>query len=272
MGVRLTGELSGWTAPKDVILKLLGILTTSGGTNRVIEYFGPGTRSLSCTGKATITNMGAELGATSSIFPYDGRMATYLQATGRGELADLAGQALDLLTVDEEVNETPARFYQEVIEIDLSELEPHVVGPHRPDLARPISEMAAAVEANDYPNKLSAALIGSCTNSSYEDVSRAADVAAQAAARGARAVTPLLVTPGSETVRATIERDGQLGVLESIGATVLANACGPCIGQWRRREAGPTGAGRSRSIRSSRPSTATSPAATTATPAHIRFS
>ncbi len=241
VGVRLTGELSGWTAPKDVILKLLGILTTSGGTNRVIEYFGSGTRSLSCTGKATITNMGAELGATSSVFPYDARMATYLRATDRGELANLAGQAVDLLTADDEVDAAPARFYEEVIEIDLAQLEPHVVGPHRPDLARPISEMAAAVEAGGYPNQLSAALIGSCTNSSYEDVSRAADIAGQAAARGARAATPLLVTPGSETVRATIERDGQLGVLESIGATVLANACGPCIGQWRRREAGTGG-------------------------------
>ena len=236
LGVRLTGQLGGWTAPKDVILKLLGILTTSGGTNRVIEYFGPGTGSLSCTGRATITNMGAELGATSSIFPYDRRMATYLRATDRGDLASLADHAVDLVTADEETDREPAQFYEDVIEIDLTDLEPHVVGPHRPDLARPISELAADVEVNGYPDKLSAALIGSCTNSSYEDVSRAANIAAQAAAHGVTAASPLLVTPGSEAVRATIERDGQLGILESIGATVLANACGPCIGQWRRQE------------------------------------
>ncbi len=244
LGVRLTGELSGWSAPKDVILKVLGILTTSGGTNRVIEYFGPGALTLSCTGKATITNMGAELGATTSVFPYDVKMGRYLRATERAELADLADESIDLVTADGEIEQDPKRYYERVIEINLSELEPHIVGPHRPDLARPISAMAAAVKENGYPDKISAALIGSCTNSSYEDVTRAADVATQATEQGASVATPLLVTPGSEMVRATIERDGQLGSLEALGGTVLANACGPCIGQWRRTDtSGPSGTG-----------------------------
>ena len=234
IGVRLTGELSGWTAPKDVILYLCGLLTVQGGTNRVIEYFGPGTGSISCTGKATINNMGAELGATTSIFPYDSRMEIYLRATGRGALADLANANRHLLTPDAEVEANPERYFDRVIEIDLSALEPHVVGPHTPDLARPVSRMAEAVAREGYPEALSAALIGSCTNSSYEDISRTADVARQAAAHGVKAKTRLLVTPGSEQVRATIERDGQMKALQEVDALVLANACGPCIGQWSR--------------------------------------
>ena len=234
IGVRLTGELGGWTAPKDVILKLAGILTVSGGTNAVIEYFGPGAATISATGKGTITNMGAELGATTSIFPYDEHMAVYLRASERSAIADLADAHRELLKADPEVEADPERFFDRIIEIDLSTLEPHVVGPHTPDLARPISEMAAAVASEGYPDDISAALIGSCTNSSYEDVSRTADVARQAEAHGVKAATQLLVTPGSEAVHATIQRDGQMQQLEQIGATVLANACGPCIGQWRR--------------------------------------
>jgi aconitate hydratase len=234
VGVRLTGELSGWAAPKDVILKVCGILTVQGGTNRVVEYFGPGTRSLSCTGKGTITNMGAELGATTSIFPYDERMARYLKATGREELADLADRHQELLRADPEVEANPERFFDEIVEIDLGTLEPHIVGPHTPDLARPVSQMAADVRENGYPAELSSCLIGSCTNSSYEDLSRAADVARQATANGARATTTLWVTPGSEQIHQTIRRDGQLDELAAIGGMVLANACGPCIGQWKR--------------------------------------
>ncbi|MBI3697479.1 MAG: aconitate hydratase [Acidobacteria bacterium] len=236
IGVRLTGELSGWTAPKDVILYLCGVLTVKGGTNRVIEYFGPGTRAISCTGKATITNMGAELGATTSIFPYDDRMAAYLRATRRAALAELAEQYPDLVAADPDVEEHPEKYFERVVEIDLSKLEPHIVGPHTPDLARPVSRLAADVAANKYPDRISVALVGSCTNSSYEDISRAADVAEQARAHGARMKVPFLVTPGSEQIRSTIERDGQMASLEAIGATVLANACGPCIGQWKRQE------------------------------------
>ena len=234
IGVRLTGSLNGWTAPKDVILKLAGILTVSGGTNAVVEYFGPGTAAISATGKGTICNMGAELGATTSIFPYDERMATYLRASDREALGDLADRYRHLLTADPEVEDDPARYFDRVIEIDLDTLEPHVVGPHTPDLARPISEMAAAVIKENYPDHLSAALIGSCTNSSYEDISRAASVARQAAAHGIKDAVYLLVTPGSEAVHATIQRDGQMAELEAAGAQVMANACGPCIGQWRR--------------------------------------
>jgi len=236
IGVRLTGALNGWTAPKDVILKVLGILTVKGGTNRVIEYFGPGVRSISCTGKATITNMGAELGATTSIFPFDDRMEAYLRATDRGALADLAWKHAALLEADRDVEQDAALYYERVIDIDLSTLEPHLVGPHTPDLARPISEVARAVRDNGYPDRVAVALIGSCTNSSYEDIGRAADVARQAAEQGARMAAPLLVTPGSDQIYATIERDGQMAALEAVGATVLANACGPCIGQWRRDE------------------------------------
>jgi aconitate hydratase len=236
VGVKLTGSLQGWAAPKDVILKLLGILTVKGGTNRIVEYFGPGTESISTTGKATITNMGAELGATTSIFPYDRRAKTYLDATQRARIATLAEANRDLLTADSEVAEDPKRFFDLVIEIDLDTLEPHIVGPFSPDLARPVSQMSADVKANDYPDNLTAALIGSCTNSSYEDLTRAADVAEQALAAGAKTKSTLWVTPGSEQVEATIERDGQMATLDRLGATVLANACGPCIGQWHRED------------------------------------
>jgi aconitate hydratase len=236
IGVYLTGEINGWTAPKDVILRVAGDLTVSGGTNAVIEYFGPGAKSISCTGKATITNMGAEIGATCSIFPYDDRMETYLRTTNREKIADLANINKDLLVADPEIEQNPEQYFDKVIRIDLSKLEPHIVGPHTPDLARPISDLADDVKTNQYINNISVALIGSCTNSSYEDMSRAADLAKQASAKGIKAKIPLLVTPGSEQIRATIERDGQMESLRSIGATVLANACGPCIGQWSRPE------------------------------------
>ena len=238
IGVQLTGKMSGWTAPKDVILYLAGHLTVSGGTNSTIEYFGPGAESISCTGKATITNMGAELGATTSIFPYDERMARYLAATDREDLAQLADANKELLTPDQEIIDNPESYFDVLVKIDLTALEPHVVGPHSPDRARPLSQLADEVgdKSNDFINDVSATLIGSCTNSSYEDMSRAADVANQAIANGARAKVPLMVTPGSERVRATIERDGQMESLRSIGATVLANACGPCIGQWKRSQ------------------------------------
>ena len=209
VGVRLTGELSGWTAPKDVIIYLAGVLTVAGGTNAIIEYFGPGVNSISCTGKATITNMGAELGATGDVFPFDERMATYLKATNRPELAELA---------------------------ERYKLEPHITGPHSPDRARPISAMAKEAKEEGFPDKVSAALVGSCTNSSYEDMSRCADVARQATAHGLKAVSDFMITPGSEQVRATIARDGQQAALEELGGMVLANACGPCIGQWKRDE------------------------------------
>ena len=234
IGVRLTGSLRGWTAPKDVILKLCGILTVKGGTNHIVEFFGEGCASLSATGKATVCNMGAEHGATCSVFPFDERMAAYLEATRRGELAALARENEDLVTADSEVLQDPERFYDRIIEIDLDSLEPHLVGPHSPDLARPLSAMKEAVAENGYPARLSAALIGSCTNSSYEDLGRAVDVARQALERGQKVASPLLVTPGSEMVDATIRRDGFMEALEQIGATVLANACGPCIGQWQR--------------------------------------
>jgi aconitate hydratase len=236
IGVFLTGSLSGWTAPKDIILYVASKLTVSGGTNAIIEYFGPGTESISCTGKATITNMGAEIGATSSVFPYDKRMETYLRATDRSSIADLANKNYDLLTQDPGIGEEPLRYFDQVIEIDLSNLEPYIVGPHTPDLARPISKMGPDVKKNNYLDTISVALIGSCTNSSYEDMSRAASIAAQAKAKGLKIKTSLLVTPGSEMIRATIDRDGQIGSLQAIGATVLANACGPCIGQWSRPE------------------------------------
>jgi len=236
VGVRLTGELSGWTSGKDVILKLAGMLTASGGTGKIIEYFGPGTASLACTAKATVTNMGAELGATTSVFPFDRRMGDYLVATGRSAVATAALRAAAELVADAEVEADPARYYDEVVEIDLSSLAPHVVGPHTPDLARPVDRLAADVASHGYPAPLKAALIGSCTNSSYQDIGRAAHVARQARAAGLKARVPFLVTPGSEQVRATIERDGLLADLTAIGATVLANACGPCIGQWERSD------------------------------------
>lgn len=236
LGVRLVGRLSGWSSPKDVILKVCNLLTVKGGTNRVVEYFGDGVASLSCTGKGTITNMGAELGATTSIFPFDERLASYLKSTERSDLADLAGANMDLLTPDPDVLANPERYFEEIIEIDLSTLAPHIVGPHTPDLARPVSEMSKDAKAEGYPLELSSCLIGSCTNSSYEDFSRAADVARQASKHGAKVKTQLWCTPGSEQVNKTVERDGQKQALEAIGAIVLANACGPCIGQWKRSD------------------------------------
>jgi aconitate hydratase len=239
IGVRLTGTMSGWTSPKDVICKLCGILTVKGGTNRIIEYFGPGARSISCTGKATITNMGAELGATTSVFPFDDAMDSYLRATRRAGLADLAKKHRDLLEADEEVERNPEKYFDQVIEIDLSTLEPQVVGPHSPDVIRSVSQLGKDAAKNHWPDKLSAALIGSCTNSSYEDISRAADLAEQAAKHGVKIPVPFLVTPGSDQIYQTIKRDGQLASLEKIGGTVLANACGPCIGQWKRGDIKP---------------------------------
>ena len=236
IGVKLTGELNGWTAPKDIILKVAEELTVSGGTNSIVEYFGPGTKSISCTGKATITNMGAEIGATCSVFPYDERMETYLKYTNRSDIAELANQNKESLVADPEVESNPEKFFDRVIEINLSTLEPHIVGPHTPDLARSISALSDDVKSKDYVDPISVALIGSCTNSSYEDMSRAASLAEQAKAKGIKAKIPLLVTPGSEQIRGTIERDGQMDSLKDIGATVLANACGPCIGQWNRPE------------------------------------
>jgi aconitate hydratase len=236
IAVYLTGRMSGWTAPKDVILYVAGQLTVSGGTNAIVEYIGPGARTISATGKATITNMGAELGATTSMFPADEHMAQYLRATGRGTLVPLMEKNVALLQPDPEVEADPEKYYDRVVRLDLSTLEPHVVGPHSPDRARPISKLAAEVRdaGNKFLDPISSALIGSCTNSSYEDMSRSADVAEQAKARGVKAAVPFLVTPGSEQVRATIERDGQMQSLKDINGTVLANACGPCIGQWRR--------------------------------------
>ena len=236
IGVLLTGELSGWTSPKDIVLYVAGELTVSGGTNSIIEYFGPGAQTISCTGKATITNMGAELGATTSIFAYDSKIAKYLKATGRGELADLADQYRELLAPDEDVIKHPENYYDRVVEIDLSQLEPQIVGPHSPDRCRPISKLAREVEESngEFLDEISTCLIGSCTNSSYEDMSRAADIAEQAKAHGLKSAVPFMVTPGSDQIRATIERDGQMASLKDIGGTVLANACGPCIGQWRR--------------------------------------
>lgn len=234
IGVRLKGKMNGWTSAKDVILKLCGMLTVKGGTDKIVEYFGEGTKSISATGKATITNMGAELGATCSVFPYDEKMAAYLRATKRSDLADLADKNKDLLSADPEVEKDPAKFYDEVYEIDLSTLEPHLVGPHSPDIARPVSAIAKEAKEKNWPTKLSSALVGSCTNSSYEDIGRATFIARQALDSGLKMGQPFLVSPGSTQVQKTIERDGQMQVLQSVGATVLANACGPCIGQWKR--------------------------------------
>ncbi|MBA3857313.1 MAG: aconitate hydratase [Cyanobacteria bacterium PR.3.49] len=239
IGVRLTGKLNGWTAPKDVILKLAGILTVAGGTGAIIEYFGPGTESISCTGKGTITNMGAELGATTSIFPFDDRMAKYLRATKREDIAALAEQYREHLVADPEVEKDYNNYFDQVVEIDLDTLEPYVVGPHTPDLARPISAFAKEIDEKGYPEHLKYALIGSCTNSSYEDMGRAAHVANQAGQHGVKADIGFLISPGSEQIYKTIGRDGQLKTLETIGGTVLANACGPCIGQWKREDITP---------------------------------
>lgn len=234
IGVNLTGQLSGWSAPKDIILKVAEILTVKGGTGAIVEYFGPGAESLSCTGKATICNMGAEIGATTSLFGYDEAMARYLKSTGREDVADAATRVAQDLRADEEVLQNPSAFYDQVIEIDLSTLGPHINGPHTPDLAREVGELGDEAKANGWPAEISAALIGSCTNSSYEDITRAASIAREASAKGLSAKSKLLITPGSEQVRATIERDGLLADFEALGATVLANACGPCIGQWDR--------------------------------------
>lgn len=240
LGVKLTGKLNGWTSPKDVILKLAGLLTVKGGTGYIIEYFGEGTKSISCTGKGTICNMGAEVGATTSIFPFDERMVDYLNATGRDSVAELtvklAYSVSNYLAADPEVEFEPDKFFDQIIEINLSELEPHLNGPFTPDLAWPISKMKDAVRENNYPEKISAALIGSCTNSSYEDIERAASVAVQALKKGLKASTQFTITPGSEQIRATIERDGQLKLLTDLGGVVLANACGPCIGMWKRMD------------------------------------
>ena len=236
IGVRLTGELSGWTAPKDVILKVAEILTVAGGTGAIVEYFGPGARALSATGKATICNMGAEIGATTSIFDYDESMGRYLRATGRADAADLADAAAHHLRGDPETEADPERFYDRVVEIDLDTLGPHINGPHTPDLAREVADLGDEARTNGWPLQISAALIGSCTNSSYEDITRAASIARDASAKGLRARTRLLVTPGSEQIRSTIVRDGLMDDFEALGATVLANACGPCIGQWDRSD------------------------------------
>ncbi len=234
IGIHLFGKLNGWASPKDIILYIAKKLKVSGGTNSVIEYFGSGTKSISCTGKATITNMGAEVGATCSVFPYDDRMETYLRSTGRSTVAELANQNKQLLTSDKEIEENPTKYFDQVIEINLSLLEPHITGPRTPDISRPISNVSNDIKTNKYANIISSALIGSCTNSSYEDMSQAADLAKQAKLKGIKTKIPLLITPGSEQIKITTERDGQLDLLRSIGATVLANACGPCIGQWKR--------------------------------------
>ena len=234
IGVHLTGELSGWAAPKDVILKVAEILTVKGGTGAIVEYFGPGAESMSATGKATICNMGAEIGATTSLFAYDDATSRYLKATGREEIDDAARSVAHHLRADDEVYANPGDYFDQVIEIDLSTLEPLINGPHTPDLARPLSKLGAEAELNGWPKEISAALIGSCTNSSYEDISRAASIARDAAAKGLTAKVPFMVTPGSEATMRTIERDGFLADLTAIGGVVLANACGPCIGQWKR--------------------------------------
>lgn len=236
IGVKLTGSMGGWTSAKDVILKLAGILTVKGGTGSIIEYFGEGAKTISCTGKGTICNMGAEIGATTSVFPYDAKMKEFLSATGREKIAEAADKMKECLMADSEVLANPEKYYNQLIEINLSELEPHVNGPYSPDKAWKISELAEAVRTNDYPEKISVALIGSCTNSSYEDIQRAASIAKQALKAGIKAACPLTITPGSEQIRATIERDGLLKILEQIGGLVLANACGPCIGQWKRHD------------------------------------
>ena len=237
IGVRLTGKLSGWASPKDVILKLAGMLTVKGGTNAIIEYFGEGAATLSATGKATICNMGAEVGATSSVFPFDGKMAEYLCATGRKEVAELAQAIAPYLQADREVTANPHACYDKVLEVDLSALEPYVNGPFSPDAATPISGLAEKVRAGGYPQEVEVGLIGSCTNSSYEDLSRAAAVARQAANDNLKVTAQLLINPGSEQIRRTAERDGLIADFQSIGAVIMANACGPCIGQWKRHTA-----------------------------------
>jgi aconitate hydratase len=234
IGVKLTGKLSGWAAPKDIILKVAGILTVKGGTGAIIEYFGEGAKALSCTGKGTICNMGAEVGATTSTFGYDESMERYLRATGRAAVADLANEVKEHLTADPEVYATPEKYFDQLIEINLDELEPYVNGPFTPDRATPISKLAEEAKANGWPTKVEVGLIGSCTNSSYEDISRAASLAKQAVAKKLKTKAEFTITPGSEQVRYTIERDGFIDTFNQIGASVFANACGPCIGQWSR--------------------------------------
>ena len=236
IGVKLTGKMNGWTSAKDVILKLAGILTVKGGTGAIVEYFGDGTNSISCTGKGTICNMGAEIGATTSVFPFDERMSSYLRITKRVDVAALAEGLADELCADKEVFENPEKYFDQIIEINLSELEPHLNGPFTPDKAWPISKMKEAVKSENFPDKVSVGLIGSCTNSSYEDIDRSANIAKQALAKGLVAKAQYTITPGSEQVRATIERDGQLKTFTDIGGLILANACGPCIGMWKRMD------------------------------------
>ncbi len=236
IGVKLTGKLSGWTSPKDVILKVAGLLTVKGGTGAIVEYFGEGAKSISCTGKGTICNMGAEIGATTSVFAFDESMARYLRKTDRSDVADLAEKFADVLKADDEVYANPELYFDQLIEINLNELEPHINGPFTPDLAHPVSKMKEAVAQNNYPDKISVALIGSCTNSSYEDIDRSANIARQALSKGLKAKAQFTITPGSEQVRATIQRDGQLQTLTEFGGQVLANACGPCIGMWKRMD------------------------------------
>jgi len=239
IGVKLTGELNGWASAKDVILKVAGILTVKGGTGAIVEYFGPGAEKLSCTGKGTICNMGAEIGATTSLFGFDKTMVKYLNATGRAEVAERASTIADYLRADPEVYANPDVYFDQIVEINLSELEPHLNGPFTPDRATPISQMAAAAETNGWPTKIEVSLIGSCTNSSYEDISRSASIAKQAVHKQLKVKSDLTITPGSEQVRYTVERDGYLDVFEEIGGVVLANACGPCIGQWARHSDDP---------------------------------
>ena len=239
IGVKLTGKMSGWTSPKDVILKVAGILTVKGGTGAIVEYFGDGAASMSCTGKGTICNMGAEIGATTSTFGYDQAMSRYLRATERAEVAELADGVKEYLTGDPECYANPEQYFDQVIEIDLSTLEPHINGPYTPDLAWPISKFAQAVKENGYPQKLEVGLIGSCTNSSYEDLDRAASLARQAVEKKLKVKSEFTVTPGSEQIRFTVDRDGQLKAFEEMGGIVLANACGPCIGQWARHTEDP---------------------------------
>jgi aconitate hydratase len=236
IGIRLTGKLSGWASAKDVILYLCGLLTVKGGTNKIVEYFGPGAETISATGKGTICNMGAELGATTSVFPFDQKMVAYLNITDRADLANLAMANKTLLVADSEVYQSPEKYYDQIVEVDLSTLEPHVVGPHTPDLARPISKMAAEAKEKGYPVELKAALIGSCTNSSYEDISRSAHIAQQGLKAGLKAKASFLVSPGSERIYHTMKRDGFLDTFEKLGGTVLSNSCGPCIGQWKRAD------------------------------------
>ena len=237
IGVNLSGEMSGWTSSKDVILKVAGILTVKGGTDAIIEYFGDGANKLSCTGKGTICNMGAEIGATTSLFGYDAHMEKYLKATNREGVADLANGIAEHLRADDEVNNNPEQFYDQVIDINLSELEPHLNGPFTPDKATPISAMAVAAQENGWPTEIKVGLIGSCTNSSYEDISRSVSIARQAVEKGLKTKADFTITPGSEQVRYTIERDGFIDTFEALGARVFANACGPCIGQWSRSDA-----------------------------------